>query len=121
MRKQYYFWESPHGPLAWDVDRLVELTRTLPRKMVPLSALRESHDTWLRSDHGPGAMLDHSRLIDQADLAYPIILAANGAVMDGRHRIAKAAREGRVEIEAVRFDEDPSPDFVGLGPEDLPY
>ena len=121
MRKQYYFRESPHGPLAWDVDRLVELTRTLPRKMVPLSAIGELNDTWLNRDDEPGARLEHLRLIDEADLTYPIILAANGAVMDGRHRIAKAAREGRVEIEAVQFDEDPSPDFVGLGPEDLSY
>lgn len=41
--------------------------------------------------------------------------------MDGRHRIALAAREGQVVIETVQVDEDPSPDFVGLGPEDLPY
>ena len=121
MRKQYYFRESAQGPLAWDVDRLVELTSALPRKMVPLSAIRELHEAWLNSDEGPDAMLEHLRLIDEADLDYPIILSANGAVMDGRHRVAKAAREGRLEIAAVQFEEDPSPDFVGLGPEDLSY
>jgi len=66
-------------------------------------------------------MLEHLQLIDEADLSYPIILAADGAVMDGRHPVAKAAREGRSEIEAVQFDADPEPDHVGLRPEDLPY
>jgi hypothetical protein len=121
MRKQYYFRESPNGLLAWDVDRLVELSSELPRKMVPLRALRELHEDWLSSDDTPEALQEHVRLIDEADLSYPIILAATGAVMDGRHRIAKAAREGRREIEAVQFEEDPRPDFVGLGPNDLPY
>ena len=41
--------------------------------------------------------------------------------MDGMHRVAKADRQGREAIEAVRFDQDPEPDHVGLGPEDLPY
>lgn len=120
MRKQYYFRESPEGLLAWDVDRLVELSSTFPRKMVPLSGLRELHEPWLAADDPPDALDEHLRLIDEADLSYPIILAANGAVMDGRHRIAKAAREGRREIAAVQFEEDPTPDFVGLGPKDLP-
>lgn len=121
MRKQYYFRESPDGLLAWDVDRLVELSSALPRKMVPLKALRELNEPWLSGEYPPGALHEHMRLVDEADLSYPIILAANGAVMDGRHRVAKAARQGQHEIEAVQFEVDPRPDFVGLGPEDLPY
>jgi hypothetical protein len=121
MRKQYYFRESPQGLLAWDVDRLVALSSALPRKMVPLSALRESQEACLNNEEGASAIQEHLRLIEEADLSYPIILSANGAVMDGRHRVAKGAREGRRAIEAVQFDEDPSADFVGLGPDDLPY
>jgi hypothetical protein len=30
MRKQYYFRSSPQALLAWDVDRLVLLSRDLP-------------------------------------------------------------------------------------------
>ena len=62
-----------------------------------------------------------SAMINEADLSFPIILAANGEVMDGRHRIAKAALEGRPTIGAVQFDTDPPADFVGRQPEDLPY
>lgn len=123
MRKQYYFRPSDHGLLAWDVDRLVRLSRDLPRTQIALTELRELDEdvagdaerlTWR-------AVVDHMKLIEKADLAFPIILSAKGAVMDGRHRVAKALLEGRERIEAVRFAEDPSPDYVGRGPDELPY
>jgi hypothetical protein len=61
------------------------------------------------------------RLIEEADLSFPIILSASGAVMDGMHRVAKAALQGRHVIEALQFDVDPEPDHVGLGPNELAY
>ena len=123
MRKQYYFRPSSRGLLAWDVDRLVELSSRLPRKRVPLSQLRELDEPW----PGEGepvtwrSLLEHVKLMDEADLSFPIILSASGDLMDGRHRMAKAWREGRTEVEAVQFDEDPEPDHVGRAPDDLPY
>ena len=86
-----------------------------------MSTILELHQAWSDEPQAGRGMLEHLRLIDEADLSYPIILSADGAVMDGRHRVAKAAREGRSEIEAVQFDADPEPDHVGLGPDDLPY
>ena len=123
MRKQYYFRPSPRGLLAWDVDRLVRLSRDLERKHVPLSAIRELDEAMFGTDEAPTwrSLLEHIRLVEDADLSFPIILSASGAVMDGRHRVAKAALEQRSTIDAVQFDEDPEPDHVGLGPEDLPY
>ena len=123
MRKQYYFRQSRQGLLAWDVDRLVRLASDLPRKVIPLSAIRELDAVWFGDNESPTwrALIDHLRLIDEADLSYPIILSASGAVMDGMHRVAKAVRQGRSDITAVQFDEDPEPDHVGLGPKDLPY
>lgn len=123
MRKQYYFQHSDHGLLAWDVDRLIELTSGLPRKWVPLGQIRELDEEWFGEDERPTwrALLEHVRLIEEADLSYPIILSASGAVMDGMHRVAKTLLEGGSGIEAVQFDEDPEPDHVGLGPADLPY
>lgn len=55
------------------------------------------------------------------DLAFPIILFKDGRVMDGMHRVCKALLNGLSEIEAVRFVEDPEPDYVGVHPDDLPY
>ena len=122
MRKQYYFRPSTRGLLAWDVDRLIQLSRNLPRR-VPLSQIRELDEAWFGEDEQPTwrAMVVHIRLIDEADLSFPIILSASGAVMDGLHRVAKAARHGQPDTEAVQFSEDPEPDHVGLGPKDLPY
>jgi hypothetical protein len=122
MRKQYYFRQSSRGLLAWDVDRLVQLSTKLPRKRIPLNSIRELDDLWFGENERPTwrAMLEHMKLIDEADLSFPIILSSSGAVMDGMHRIAKAAQQGQKEIEAVQFIEDPEPDHVGLGPEELP-
>ena len=123
MRKQYYFRPSSRGLLAWDVDRLVQLSSKLPRKHIPLSKIRELDEVWRDEDEPPTwrALAEHMKLIEEADLSFPIILSSSGAVMDGMHRVAKAARQGRKEIEAVQFDEDPEPDHVGLGPKELAY
>jgi len=123
VRKQYYFRPSSRGLLAWDVDRLVRLSTRLPRKHIPLSNIRELDEVWFGEDEPPTwrALLEHMKLIDDADLSFPIILSSSGAVMDGMHRVAKATRQGQKEIEAVQFDENPEPDHVGLGPDELPY
>ena len=123
MRKQYYFRPSPRGLLAWDVHRLIELSRHLPRKQVPLTAIRELDEVWSGDNEGQTwrAMIDHLKLIEEADPSYPIILSSRGAVMDGMHRVVKAVLQGRQGIEAVQFDHDPEPDHVGRGPDELPY
>ena len=123
MRKQYFFKPSSRGLVSWDVDRLIRLSAALPRKRVPLTQVRELNEEWSGdSEHRTWrAMIEHVRLIDEADLSYPIILSSTGAVMDGMHRIAKAVLRGDRDIEAVQFLEDPEPDFVGRRPEDLPY
>ncbi len=123
MRKQYYFLPSDRGLLSWDVDRLVRLTSHLPQKKVSLKEIRELDEEWFGEDQQPTwrAMVEHIKLIDEADLSFPIILSASGAVMDGMHRSVKALLEGREWIDAVQFAQDPEPDHVGLGPDELPY
>ena len=123
MRKQYYFRPSRAGLLAWDVDRLIHLSAQLPRRRVPLRLIRELDEVWFGDDeHGTWrALIEHVRLIDLADLSFPIILSSTGAVMDGMHRAAKATLAGHEDIDAVQFEHDPIPDHVGLGPEELPY
>lgn len=123
MRQQYYFRPSERGLLAWDVNRLIQLSSHIPRKRVPLSAIRELDEEWFGQEERPTwmAMLEHIRLIESSNLSYPIILSASGAVMDGMHRVAKAALRGLKEIEAVQFNTDPEPDHIGVAPGDLPY
>jgi len=123
MRTQYYFRQSERGLLAWDVDRLVKLSNGLPRKHVPLDSIRELDEEWSAGDQRPTwrAIVGHMQLIEEADLSFPIILSATGEVMDGRHRVAKAALQGRKTIEAVQFASDPEPDYVGVPADELPY
>jgi hypothetical protein len=123
MRKQYFFRPSPGGFSAWDVDKLIALTATYPRRQVALAEIRELDQPW--SGAGDAitwrALVEHVTLMDEADLAFPIILAADGSVMDGMHRVAKSLRAGLSHVDAVQFRVDPPPDHVDVQPEDLPY
>jgi hypothetical protein len=123
MRQQYFFRPSPGGFFAWDVFRLVRLTAGFPRRLVALSEIRELNEPWSGPDEPRtwAALVEHVKLLDAADLSYPIILAADGTVMDGMHRAAKALRAGLSHIEAVQFLVDPPPDYFDVQPADLPY
>lgn len=123
MRKQYYFRPSPSGLLAWDVDRLVQLSQEFSVRAVPLAEIHELDEAIFGEDEAPTwrSFAAHVRLVRDADLSYPIIRAANGAVMDGMHRVTKALVEDRTTIEAVQFVVDPAPDYVACRPDLLPY
>jgi len=125
MRKQYHFRRSSQGLCAWDVDRLVRLSRELAVERVSLSAIRELDEPYWAGGENQKLtcreITEHARLMIDCDLTYPVILSIDGRVMDGMHRICKALLEGRSEIEAVRFVHDPEPDYVGVDPDDLPY
>jgi hypothetical protein len=124
LRKQYYLRPSPGGFTAWDVDRLVRLTKDFPRIRVPLEAIREIDEPhWFSGGAQEAtcrAVMEHARMINQADLGFPIILSSNGRVMDGMHRVLKAVLNGWQSIEAVRFENDPEPDFIDVAIDDLP-
>lgn len=124
MRKQYHPMASDDGLLVWDVDRLVRLSQDLSTKMVPLSAIWELDEVrWFNEEEPPTcrALLDHIRLVLDADTAFPILLGSDGRIMDGMHRVLKVALEGGSEISAKQFDVDPEPDYIDVNLEDLPY
>jgi hypothetical protein len=125
MRKQYHFWPGEGGLDAWDVDRLIELSSELPVRNVELESIDEIDSVYWFDDRFERPtvrkVVDHARLIEEVDLAYPIILGFDGRVMDGMHRIAKALLQGRTTISAVQFDTRLEPDYRNCRPEDLPY
>jgi hypothetical protein len=124
MRKQYYFRQSNRGLLAWDVDRLVALSRDFPVLRVPLTDIREIGEPFSsESDEAASwrSMVEHIQLIEAADLRFPIILSSEGRMMDGMHRVVKALLAGRATINAVRFTTDPEPDYIDADPNQLPY
>ena len=124
MRKQYHFRPSNEGLRAWDVDRLRELTRELQPQQVPLAEIREINEPyWFGDGIAPSVreVVEHARLIEDADLQYPVILCPDRRVMDGMHRIGKALLRGDESILAYVLLALPAPDYVGREPEDLPY
>lgn len=81
-------------------------------------------DHWFR--HGPivptvRRVVEHVRLVREVDPAFPIILGADGRVMDGMHRVARALLDGETTVRAVRFEVDPEPDFRDCTLDELPY
>ena len=105
--------------------RLIELSRDLPIEEVAVDSFAEIDTVyWFDADyHRPTirSVILHAELIRDAGLSHPIILGADGRVMDGMHRIAKALMEGRPTISARRFPVDPEPDHRNCGPADLEY
>jgi hypothetical protein len=125
IRAQYHFRASEQGLLAWDVRRLVRLSRDLPVQTVALGRIAELDKVhWYGHDGASPtvrSVVEHCQLIMAADLAYPVILDSAGRVMDGMHRIGKALLLGHDHIDAVQFVQDPLPDYAGCEPEELPY
>jgi hypothetical protein len=83
--------------------------------MVAIADVREfDENCWFGSSDPPTcrAVARHAQRIWEADLAHPIILSANGGLMDGGHRIARAWLNGQTEVRAVRFAVDPEPDHI---------
>ena len=104
----------PGGRAFFLTERLWELAKDLPVEPVPIDTIREfDQDCWF--DGAPVTcrmVAQHAERIQLADLSYPVILSADGRLMDGGHRIAKAWLTGSTMIDAARFTVDPEPDYI---------
>jgi hypothetical protein len=124
VRKQYHFWPGTTGLDAWDVDRLIGLSRELPITDVEVSTLGEVDTVyWFDATEVPTVrrVVEHCRLIGEVDLTYPVILGPDGRVMDGMHRVARALLERRTTLRCRRFEDIPEPDYYDCQPSELPY
>jgi hypothetical protein len=105
------------GERAWHIETVWQAARDLPVEDVPVDTIREiDEDCWF--DGRPAtvrAVVDHARRIEEADLELPIILAVDGQVLDGMHRVAKAVLRGRGTVPARRLAVDPEPDWLVVG------
>ncbi len=125
LRRQYHFRPSARGYYAWDVHRLITLSKNLPRQAVAPETIAELGESyWFSGDNANPSgrdLLEHIRLMNEVDFDHPIILCAEGRLMDGMHRVMKAVLEGRQSIAAVRFETTPEPDYVDVQADELSY
>ena len=101
--------------LVWYTEKLWLKTRSLVPFEIELSSIRElDQDCWFGQGRKPTLreIAGHCKRINTATMEWPIILNADGSLMDGGHRVCKALLEGRRTIRAVRFDSMPDPDEV---------
>ncbi len=105
---------TKEGRLVWFTERLWSLAHDLPVRQVSIAQIAEfDQNCWFGKTAPPTcrAVAEHARRISDADLRYPIILSAEGYLMDGGHRIAKAYLLQLDIISAVQFLQDPEPDY----------
>ena len=124
LHQQYHFRKSDKGLLAWDVLKLIKMTKGFEVVQVALSDIRELKEVYWFGLGAPPIMEDivqHAKQIFEADISYPIILCPEGRIMDGMHRVCKASIDGHKFISAVRLTELHKPDYVGKQPDELPY
>jgi hypothetical protein len=123
MRRQYHSRNVGGRTLIWDVHRLIALTRHYPVRQVPLSRISELDECfWFDGEPATcRAIALHAKLMQETDLAHPIILSSEGRVMDGMHRVCKALLENSETVSAVQFEHDPEPDYIDADIDTLPY
>lgn len=110
----------PGGRAFYLTERLWELSAELAAEAVAIESIREfDEDCWFGGRAVTCRMVArHAERIQKADLRYPVILSADGRLMDGGHRIAKAWLSGGTTVDAVRFVVDPEPDYIRWDPTD---
>lgn len=107
--------QTENGTYIWYTERLWKLASALPTIQVAIDSIKEFEENcWFSEDTPPTckAVALHAQRIHDADLSYPIILSADGGLMDGGHRLAKAWLLEQQLINAVQFTVDPEPDVV---------
>lgn len=124
MRQQYHFREIDGKTLIWNVNKLVEWSKNLPIVEVALTDIKEIDEAfWFKKGDIVTArnFIDHMKLVEAASLDYPIMLCSEGKLIDGMHRVVKAALLGHTHIKAIRFTEPLDPDYIDRDLDSLPY
>jgi len=125
IRPQYHFRWVEGDVHIWDVRKLLELAKHLEVIQVPLSQIKEIDEPYWFDHGGPKPtcrnVLAHVEQALKTDLNYPILLCAEGRVMDGMHRVIKALHIGEATIKARQLVKTPPPDHLNKDPKDLSY
>ena len=123
VRQQYHIRQVGTDTHVWDVNRLLHENTDLPVTFIALQHIAEVEQAYWFPDNHPttAEIIEHMRLVEAADLAYPILIDAEGKLMDGMHRVAKALLAGHTHIHAQQLPHTPAPDFINVDLDSLPY
>lgn len=114
-RRETHSRPTPAGRAFWWTETLWAAAEGLEPFDVAVDSIAElDMNCWFEPDLPPTcrAVAEHARRIQEARRDHPIILSADGGLMDGGHRVAQAWLAGDTRISAVRFAVDPEPDWV---------
>lgn len=103
-----------HNNQRWEVSRLISLAAGLPIQERDIRSFAEWNWWVWEPVLNLSAFVEHMKRVLQADLTQPIILSAEGWIMDGCHRLAKARLNGIKTIKAVQFPTTPEPDVPDM-------
>ena len=125
IRAQYHIRRVGAQTHIWEVRKLVALAASLPVADIPLTAIAEIDEPYWFDATGDvptcRAVMAHAAQSHGTDLSFPILLCAEGRVMDGMHRIMKAIALGHSTIRARKLPVTPPPDHIDRALSDLPY
>ena len=97
------------GDANYEVQHLIQAAENLKVFDLPLAGISLRH---MICNGDLKSYLYHHKRIENADLSYPIILAADGYICDGWHRVAKAILLGQTTIKAKRLIIMPEPQII---------
>lgn len=111
-----YIEEDDTNLYYWKASTLWKLAETMLVEQVPLDSFDWTNDNFQFEPPEQPFLWRHigdeAKRILNADLSYPIIISADGDIMDGMHRVLKCYVFGLPTVNAVRFTETPPPDQV---------
>lgn len=85
-----------------NVSKLIELAKDLPVFDIQIAGMWLGGQTFEPTGCIYG-MVEHLKRVMTVDITQPIILGADGHIMDGNHRVMRALLDGRTHIPAKRF------------------
>lgn len=96
---------------VWSVETLIAAARGLPIQCRPITDFNLTELYFFASydDANVQSFVEHMARVESADIDIPVILGADGVILDGLHRLAKASKSGVTEVAVVQLPVDPEP------------
>jgi len=113
MTRRHFAYLADDGTKRiWYTERLWRLAQDLPVKSVPISAIAALDEPVWFGEVKPTCRreAEHAKRMQSVSFEHPIILSAEGWVMDGMHRVCKALLLELDTIQPVQFPCTPEPD-----------